>query len=48
MPLIVGAVVGGMAGSILGAGRFEQRTMQKILGSILVAAIIFLGRKIAF
>ncbi len=47
MPLIIGAVVGGLAGSILGAGRFEPRTMQKILGNILFAAIFFLGRKIA-
>jgi len=47
MPLIIGAVVGGFAGSILGAGRFEPRTMQKILGSVLLVAIFFLGRKIA-
>ncbi len=45
IPLIVAAVVGGLAGSLLGAGRFEPRTMQKILGSILVAAICMLGRK---
>lgn len=47
LPLIVGAVAGGLAGSMMGAGRFEPRTMQKILGSILVVAIFFLGRKIA-
>jgi len=47
MPLIFGAVVGGLAGSLLGAGRFEPRTMQKILGSVLLVAIFFLGRKIA-
>jgi uncharacterized membrane protein YfcA len=47
MPLIIGAVAGGLAGSILGAGRFEPRTMQKILGTVLIVAIIFLGRKIA-
>jgi uncharacterized membrane protein YfcA len=46
VPLIIGALAGGIAGSIMGAGRFEPRTMQKILGSILVVAIIFLGRKI--
>jgi uncharacterized membrane protein YfcA len=46
MPLIIGAVAGGLVGSILGAGRFEPRTMQKILGSILVIAIFLLGRKI--
>ena len=47
MPLIIGAVIGGLVGSILGAGRFEPRTMQKILGTVLVVAIFFLGRKIA-
>lgn len=46
VPLIIGALAGGIAGSIMGAGRFEPRTMQKILGSILVVAILFLGRKI--
>lgn len=46
IPLIIGAVAGGLLGSIFGAGRFEPRTMQKILGSILVVAIFFLGRKI--
>ncbi len=47
MPLIIGAVVGGLAGSILGARRFEPRTMQKILGTVLVVAILFLGKTIA-
>ena len=47
MPLIIGAVSGGMAGSMMGAGHFKPRTMQKILGTVLVGAIFFLGRKIA-
>ena len=47
MPLIIGAVAGGMAGSMMGAGHFKPRTMQKILGTVLVGAIFFLGRKIA-
>ncbi len=47
IPLVIGAVIGGLAGSILGAGRFEPRTMQRILGTVLVVAIFFLGRKIA-
>jgi hypothetical protein len=46
-PLIIGAMAGGMAGSMLGAGHFAPRTMQKILGSVLVVAIFLLGRKIA-
>ena len=46
MPLIIAVVVGGTAGSLLGAGCFEPRTMQKILGSILVVAICLVGRKV--
>ncbi len=46
IPLIIGAVVGGMAGSLLGAGHFKPRTMQRILGSILIVAICLLGKKI--
>ena len=45
LPLIIAAVAGGLAGSLLGARSFEPRTMQKILGSILVVAICLLGRK---
>lgn len=46
LPLIIAAVAGGLAGSLLGARRFEPGTMQKILGSILIVAICLLGRKI--
>jgi uncharacterized membrane protein YfcA len=48
LPLIIGAVVGGMLGSFAGAVRFKARTMQKILGTVLVVAIIFLSRKVIF
>ena len=47
MPLIIGAMAGGMAGSLMGARHFNPRTMQKILGTVLVVAIFFLGRKIS-
>ncbi len=46
MPLIIGVVAGGLIGSFLGAGYFVPRTMQKILGSVLLVAIVFLGQKI--
>ncbi len=46
LPLALAAVLGGMAGSLMGAGRFQVRTMQRILGSILIVAILMLGRKI--
>jgi len=48
LPLVIAAVVGGMAGTIMGAGRFQPQTMQRILGSILIAAILMLGRKVLF
>ncbi len=46
LPLIVAVVLGGMAGTLMGAGRFKVQTMQQILGSILIVAILLLGRKI--
>jgi hypothetical protein len=45
LPLVIAAVVGGMAGTMMGVGRFQQPTMQKILGSILIIAILLLGKK---
>lgn len=47
LPLVVAVLAGGLVGSFMGAGRFEPRTMQKVLGGVLVAAIFLLGRKIA-
>jgi uncharacterized membrane protein YfcA len=46
-PLVVSVLAGGLAGSIMGAGKFEPRTMQKILGTVLVVAIIFISQRIA-
>jgi len=45
-PLFAAVFVGGLLGSYMGAARFVPRTMQKILGSILVVAVMFLGVKI--
>ena len=48
LPLIVATVIGGMAGTLMGASRrLQPQTMQKILGSILLVAVLMLGRKIA-
>lgn len=47
LPLVLGVILGGITGTQMGAGRFQARTMQKILGSILVVAVLMLGRKIA-
>jgi len=46
LPLIVCALSGGLMGSMMGAGRFNPLTMQKILGTVLVVAIFILARKI--
>ncbi|MEJ2117214.1 MAG: sulfite exporter TauE/SafE family protein [Alphaproteobacteria bacterium] len=46
-PLMFAVVIGGLAGALLGANRFDPRTMQKVLGGILIVAIVFLGEKIA-
>ncbi len=46
LPLVIAVVLGGMAGTLMGAGRFKVRTMQQILGTILIVAILLLGQKI--
>lgn len=47
LPLVLAALIGGVTGTLMGAGRFQPQTMQKILGSILLVAVLMLGRKIA-
>ena len=44
--LIVAVGLGGLAGSLSGALKFSPRTMQKMLGSVLVVAIFFMGKKV--
>lgn len=46
LPLIAGVIIGGIAGATLGAGSLPPRSMEKVLGIILMVAIGFLGRKI--
>ncbi len=45
-PLIGTVVVGGFAGSYYGALKFEAKTIQKVMGTVIIIAIIFLFRKI--
>ena len=45
-PLLIAVLLGSLAGSFMGAGRFQIQTMQKILGSILVVAVILLSNKV--
>jgi uncharacterized membrane protein YfcA len=47
LPLLAAVLAGGLAGSIMGSLRFAPRTMERILGSILLVAVFFLARKIA-
>lgn len=48
LPLVAAVVLGGMLGSWLGAVRYSPRTMEKILGVIILLAIAVLGRKVLF
>jgi len=46
IPLIIAVVIGGYLGSHLGSTRFAPRTMEKILGVIILFAILSLGKKV--
>lgn len=46
IPLIIAVVLGGTFGSYLGSSKFKPATMQKLLGGIIIIAILFLARKI--
>ena len=46
IPLIVAVIAGGTVGSYMGAFRLSRKTMEKILGVIVVVAIILLARTI--
>lgn len=44
--LILAVIVGGFAGSYLGASRFKPGTVEKILGLVIVSAILLLGERL--
>jgi uncharacterized protein len=46
IPLLVAVVIGGTMGSWLGANRYQPRTMEKILGVIIILAIVALARNL--
>jgi uncharacterized membrane protein YfcA len=46
IPLIIAVVLGGTFGSYMGSSKFAPKTMQKVLGGIIIIAIIFLAKKI--
>lgn len=47
LPLVIAVGVGGVAGAWMGARRLSPRTMQKVLGGIVVLAIVLLARRMA-
>lgn len=42
MPLIFAVLIGGFAGSYCGSSKFASRTIQKIMGVVIIIAILFL------
>jgi uncharacterized membrane protein YfcA len=48
IPLFVAVLLGGICGSFLGASKLSPRTMQRVLGIVVLVAIVFLVRKVAF
>jgi len=39
-------IVGGFAGSYFGSSKYEAKTIQKMMGVVIIISIIFLLRKI--
>lgn len=46
LPSILSVIIGGSLGSYFGATKYEPQTIQKIMGIIIIVAILFLVRKI--
>jgi uncharacterized membrane protein YfcA len=46
LPLVAAVLIGGFLGSHLGSSRLEPRTMQRVLGGIVLLAILFLSRRL--
>ena len=45
-PMIGAGLVGGFAGSYFGSARYDARIIEKIMGGIIIVAIIFLIQRI--
>ncbi len=43
---IIAVLIGSTWGSFLGAVKYRPQTMQKVLGAVILVAIVFLGRKV--
>ena len=43
---IIAVIIGSAAGSFMGAVRYKPQTLQKVLGAVILVAIVFLTRKV--
>ena len=46
VPLIFAVFLGGALGSFMGAGRYSAQTMERVLGVLVMVAIVLLSRKV--
>jgi hypothetical protein len=46
LPLIVAVIAGGLVGSFLGSYRLSGRHLEKVLGLVIITAIVFLAKKL--
>ncbi len=46
LPLACAVFIGGFSGSYFGSSKFEAKTVQEVMGAVIIIAIIFLLRKI--
>jgi uncharacterized membrane protein YfcA len=46
VPLIFAVFLGGALGSFIGAGRYSPQTMERVLGVVVIVAIVLLFRKV--
>lgn len=45
LPLIAAVLMGGTLGSYMGSSKFSPRTMERMLGVVIIVAIVFLAKK---
>ena len=47
-PLLGTVLVGGIVGSHLGAAKLSRSTIRRVLGIVVLLALVFLARRLAF
>jgi uncharacterized membrane protein YfcA len=48
LPIIFAVLLGGTLGSLMGSSKFQPKTMEKILGAIILVAIFSLITKVSY